>query len=249
MDVRKNRGRNLFYYSWNEVEEILQKSPAVVVTAGSFEQHGLHLPMGTDSILTHAVAEALCERMDLYYYPCTTYGQVWSARDFPGTVSISENILGDYLAQVIRSVRRFSGAKIFLYSFHKGNTGTLRGMLRRLRDEEGWTDLYVLDQPDLEKEACRYLRTPVWKGIWHAGELETALMLHVAPELVDMGAATCEFPQVPSDYGLRPIPWREFLQSGAFGDSRAADREHGEVLFALWVRRLGEVIANVIHGG
>ena len=59
--------RNLFYYSWDIIESILQKSPAVFVAAGSFEQHGYHLPVCTDIILAHEILEKLCEKNNLYY--------------------------------------------------------------------------------------------------------------------------------------------------------------------------------------
>lgn len=248
MNVLKKRGRNLFWYSWEEVQEILEKSPAVLVTAGSFEQHGRHLPMGTDTVLTHAIAEELCEQLNLYYYPCTAYGQVWSARDFPGTVSISDEVLTAYLAQVIESIRRFCKTRILLYSFHRGNEGALKTLMRRLRDQRGWTDIYLLDHKNLEKDARQYLKTPVWNNrIWHAGELETSLMLYVAQDAVDMEKSTCEFPERPLDYDYRPVPWREFLVSGAFGDSTAASAETGCKLFALWVRLLKTAAKQIME--
>lgn len=246
MKENVKHSRNLFYYTWAECEEIFRTVGGIVVCAGSVEQHGLHLPLGTDTILTEAIVEQVCENTGLYYYPCTTYGQVWSAKDFPGTVSISQPVLEAYLEQCVRSIRRFTDVPVFLYSFHKGNAGALKNVIRTLYDREGWENVYALDNPSLEKDAKALLTTPVWNGVWHAGELETALMLHVAGELVQMDKATCEFPEMPWDYRLRSVPWKQFLKSGAFGDTTAATGHLGEKLFRVWTDGLSETVQTVL---
>lgn len=246
MNEAIERSRNLFEYTWAECEEIFRTAGGIVITAGSVEQHGLHLPLGTDTILAEAVTEEVCRRTGMYYYPCTTFGQVWSARDFPGTISIPQPLLEDYLLQTVRSVRRFTEKPVFLYSFHKGNSGALKNVVRSLFDSDGWTNVYVLDDPSVEKEAKALLTTPVWNGVWHAGELETALMLHIAPQLVQMDKATREFPETPWDYRLRSVPWKEFLRSGAFGDAAAATAELGARLFEIWVSKLSDVVSTVL---
>ena len=248
MQNKINHDRNLFYRTWKECEEIFQTAEGIVICVGSVEQHGLHLPMGTDTILTEAIMQRVCEKTGLYYYPCTTFGQVWSAKDYAGTVSIPQPVLEVYLDHCVRSVRRFTARHIFLYSFHKGNAGALKNVARSLYDTEGWENIYVLDNPSIEAEAKTLMTTPLWNGVWHAGELETALMLYVAEELVHMDRATCEYPETPWDYRLRSVPWKTFLRSGAFGDTTAATKELGEDLFRLWTdglcRTLREVSAS-----
>lgn len=240
--------RNLFYYSWDDIERILQKSPAVFVAAGSFEQHGYHLPVGTDILLTHTVLDGLCEKNDLYYFPCSTYGQVWSARDFPGTISIEETVLTEYLLDVIKSIHRYADIKIILYSFHKGNAHVLQQVMRKAYDL-GWEQVYILQHKDLEKEAGKVLHTPVPAGIWHAGELETAWMLYAQKRLVHMEKATSEFPVLPASWNAQAVPWKKILQSGAFGDSRAATEETGRKLYEIWMEKLDETVKQVIGKG
>lgn len=237
--------RNLFYYSWDHIEKILKNSPAVFVTAGSFEQHGYHLPMGTDVILTHAVLDKICEENKLYYFPCATYGQVWSARDYPGTISIEENILVEYLLDIVKSIHRYANIKIILYSFHKGNFHVLQQVMRKAYDY-GWKEVYVLKHNELEKEAEKILDTQSPAGIWHAGELETSMMLYVRESLVHMEKATAEFPVFPGEWENRAVPWKEILQSGAFGDSQSATAEKGEKLYELWTRKLSERVKCIL---
>ena len=237
--------RTLFYYSWDIIESILQKSPAVFVAAGSFEQHGYHLPVGTDIILAHEILEKLCEKNDLYYFPCTTYGQVWSARDFPGTISIEESVLTEYVFDAIKSIYRYADVKIILYSFHKGNSHVLQQVMRKAYDS-GWKEIYILQHKDLEKEAQKLLRTPVPEGIWHAGELETSLMLYLKKSLVHMEKATTEFPTASDTCNIQAIPWKNRLQSGAFGDSQAASEETGKRLYEVWVNKLDETVKKIL---
>lgn len=235
--------RNLFFCNWVEAKEHIQNSEGILITLGSVEEHGCHLPLGTDTILAEAIAKELCQREDMYYYPCTTYGQVWSARDFESTISITPDCLGEYCIQAVRSVMRAHPRRIFLFSFHNGNHKVIEEVQRRLVDEGERETVFHIKLAGMEKKAADILTTPMWNGkVWHAGELETSLMLHVAGDLVYMERATAEFPQVPDCYGQRPIPWRSFLKSGAFGDAAAATPEKGEKLFELVCSDLQEQI-------
>ncbi len=224
--------RNLFYQTWTEAKKNIEQSEGVMITFGSVEQHGHHLPLGTDTILAQAFAEELCERENLYFYPCITFGQVWSAKDFESTVSISPSCLKEYSLQVVDSVMRVHPKRVFLFSFHNGNHKVIDDLLRERLDREGPENIYHIKASGIGKNAKDILTTPMWNGnVWHAGELETSLMLYVAEELVNMQAATVEFPPVPPLYGMRPILWKTFLKSGAFGDTTAATAEKGKELF------------------
>lgn len=226
--------RNLFYQTWTEAKKNIQKSNGVIIPFGSVEQHGHHLPLGTDTILAHAFAEELCKRENLYFYPCISFGQVWSAKEFESTISIRPACLKEYGLQVVDSVMRVHPKRVFLFSFHNGNHKVIDDLLRERLDREGPEHIYHIKAGGIVQEAKDILTTPLWNGnVWHAGELETSLMLHVAGELVNMQAATVEFPSVPPLYAIQPIPWRRFLKSGAFGDTTAATAEKGKKLFEL----------------
>ena len=139
--------------------------------------------------------------------------------------------------------------RIILFSFHNGNHKVIDDVLRTLTDRGDGENVYHMKAAGIEKKAGHILTTPLWNGsIWHAGELETSLMLYVNEELVDMKAATAEFPPVPLLYGKKPIPWREFLESGAFGDASAATAEKGRELFELICRELQAQIHCVKEG-
>lgn len=99
--------------TWREVQERLREFPVVIVPIGSTEQHGYHLPIGTDVYL----AEALAERQQKNGSACVSKYSFWvflSWRDRIGTVTIRQDILREILKDVVRSVERY-GVKIYFY--------------------------------------------------------------------------------------------------------------------------------------
>lgn len=113
----------------------------------------------------------------------------------------------------------------------------------------GWTEIYILKHKELEREAQTLLDTEIPAGVWHAGELETSMMLYVKESLVHMEKATAEFPLFPKEWDSQAIPWKQILQSGAFGDSRSATAEKGEKLYKLWTKKLSESVKCILGKG
>ena len=67
--------------TWREVQERLREFPVVIVPIGSTEQHGYHLPIGTDVYLAEALAEKTAEKTGALVYPSIHFGYSWSWRD------------------------------------------------------------------------------------------------------------------------------------------------------------------------
>ena len=76
----------------------------------------------------------------------------------------------------------------------------------------------------------------------HAGEQETSMLLYLRPELVYLSRAANEFPEPPADYPYRPIHWKEFVETGSFGDGGAADPEYGRQLVDYAVNTTADLI-------
>ena len=94
--------------TWREVQERLREFPVVIVPIGSTEQHGYHLPIGTDVYLAEALAEKTAEKTGALVYPSIHFGYSWSWRDRIGTVTIRQDILREILKDVVRSVERYA---------------------------------------------------------------------------------------------------------------------------------------------
>jgi creatinine amidohydrolase len=206
---------------WPEVPA----APLLVVPLGSTEQHGHHLPLGTDTTVACAVAEGAVDHLaGALLAPALAYGASGEHEDFPGTVSIGTEALTGLLVEYGRSACRWAG-RVLLVNGHGGNLDALvaaSGVLRAEGRDVAWF-------------ACG-----VPGGDAHAGRTETSLMLHVEPLGVLMQRAvagnTASLDRLLPR--LRAEGVREVSPSGVLGDPAGASPEEGAALFDELVARL-----------
>jgi creatinine amidohydrolase len=188
----------------------------LVVPLGSTEQHGPHLPLGTDSDVAAALADRLAgARPDVLVAPLLPYGSAGEHAAFPGTLSIGATALELVLVELVRSADAFAG--VVFVSGHGGNAGPLAAAVATLRAEGrrvlGWTP-----------------RIP--GGDAHAGRTETSLLLALAPETVRLDAAEAgdvrPLPAVMAE--LRRGGVAAVSPNGVLGDPGGATAEEGERL-------------------
>ena len=159
-------------WAWPDVAARADQS-VLAVPLGSTEQHGPHLPIGTDSAVAVALAERLAAaRPDVLVAPPLPYGSAGEHAAFPGTLSIGAAALELVIVELVRSADAFAG--VVLVSGHGGNAEPLAAATATLRAEGR--------------------RVLAWApriagGDAHAGRTETSLMLTLAPESVRMEAA------------------------------------------------------------
>lgn len=120
-----------------EFNDKIRACRGVILVCGSCEQHGHHLPLDTDNIIGTEIALRIAEKTGLLVMPPVNYGQVWSAKGFPGTISLSPNTLKLLLKEIICSLEAQNAANIVLMSGHNGNYPILKELARELLDEFG----------------------------------------------------------------------------------------------------------------
>src|SRR5688572_66195 len=158
--------------TWPEVAASAAGS-ILVVPLGSTEQHGPHLPLGTDSDIAVALAGRLAAaRPDTLVAPLLPYGSAGEHAAFPGTLSIGAAALEMVIVELVRSADAFAG--VVLVSGHGGNAAPLAAAVATLRAEGRTVLAWTPRVPD---------------GDAHAGRTETALLLALAPESVRVEAA------------------------------------------------------------
>ncbi|MCL6621345.1 MAG: creatininase family protein [Syntrophobacterales bacterium] len=222
-----------------------QKAPTVLLPVGSVEEHGPHLPLGTDAFHALELARRVAERRPVLVAPPLYYGLCRSTSEHPGTLSLSSLTLRAVILDLGREFHRQGLRRLLILSGHAG--GTHMAMLtdagEALLGEFPELRVAVVNILDLLREVLaarpELVATP---GDAHAGEVETALMLACRPELVQ-GRAPAERPAFPRYLLVRDK--RRFWPGGVWGDPGRATPEQGEALLEAETQRLCEVIDSL----
>lgn len=222
-------GRSFAGTMWPDVESAVGRGAMAVLAVGACEQHGAHLPLTTDTDMAHGVALHIAAALEAMVLPPITYGDAWNNEAFPGTISLSPDTLRAVLCDVGRGVRRIGFAGLVIVNGHFGNREPI-ALAARMLVEEGLPVIH-LDYPQLERLAGEICDSePAGPGFYHADEVETAIMLALRPDAVDMSKAMPDYPQFPPTFGIEPMQLRDFAASGVFGDPRPATAAKGEAL-------------------
>jgi creatinine amidohydrolase len=225
-------------------QERLRETGIALLPLGAVEMHGPHLPLGTDNYIARAMALKVAERVDAVVLPTLAYGQVWSLYGFPGTLSVDDQALVAMLCGIGRSLRDL-GVPIFaIVNAHMGNLTAMKEAARVL-DAEGGPLTFYFTHPALGQAAEKVRETPRFHGgLFHACELETSMMLYLAPDLVDMSRAIRDIPQVPPDFDFRPTRWHELTRTGVMGDATLATAEKGRALIEPSIDRMVAILTD-----
>jgi creatinine amidohydrolase len=199
--------------------------PLVVVPLGSVEQHGHHLPLGTDTAVACAVAEAAGPELDgALLAPALAYGASGEHEGFPGTISLGTEALTGLLVEYGRSACRWAG-RVLIVNGHGGNLDALRAAGTLLRSEGRDVTWFPCGVPG---------------GDAHAGRTETALMLHVEPESVRSDRAVAGVPDPIGELlpRLRSEGVLGVSPTGVLGDPAGATAAEGSDLLTTLADRL-----------
>jgi creatinine amidohydrolase len=231
-----------------DFEAAREKGRTVILPVGSLEEHGPHLPLGTDAFHALEVARRVARERPVLVAPPLFYGVCRSTREHPGTVSLSGNTLRALVLDLGREFLRQGFCNLVIISGHAGGThmAALLEAGEILLAELPEIRVAVVNVLDLLREVLaqnpHLVRT---KGDAHAGEVETALMLAAYPHLVQ-GTAPAEWPAFPKYILVRDK--RHYWPGGVWGDPSKATPAQGEEILQAEVRRLIQVIAALEKG-
>jgi creatinine amidohydrolase len=228
--------------TWVELESLLGEAPRTAVVAlGSTEQHGPHLPLGTDTLIAEALAERFCARVeDAIQCPVVSLGCAPEHAAFPGTLDLGAGTLRATLLALVRSLRQHGFGHAFVFSAHGGNCATLADALPALREAAApmrvtaFTDLAALTDA-LHRTAAAAGVAPEAAG-HHAGEIETSIVLALRPGAVRTDALTAGHVDPTADPQSLFYPRvRRTTSSGVIGDPRGAAAARGARYLEAWV--------------
>jgi creatinine amidohydrolase len=198
-----------------------------VLPVGALEQHGAHLPVGTDTMLAEAVARALAEKLDAYLLPALAVSASIEHRNAPCTVYLRAETLAAVIRDIATSLRQSGYERLIVANGHGGNW-ILKPAVRELNRELAPFRAILLS-PDLPAAiAQKIFEHPV--GDVHGGEFETSLMLHLFPQHVGRlpaGGNRMLPPQPMLDY----FDSTDLAPEGFWGWPEAATAEKGRLAF------------------
>jgi creatinine amidohydrolase len=230
---------HLSHLTWPEVKRLKVATKIVVLPLGSFEQHGHHLPLTTDTDLVTAVAHGVEHQRPkkILCLPALWPGHSTHHLFFPGTLSVSQQPYIQLVLELCRSIAGMGAKKVFLLNGHGGNDVPLRAALRELKTEFPQVRFVYASYWTLAAASIKAVRESELGGIGHACEMETSMMLHLHPERVKMKLARRDGPKHTDPYRRadmfygRPVyfvnEFHEVSKTGTVGHPELATAEKG----------------------
>jgi mycofactocin system creatininase family protein len=197
----------------------------LIVPLGSTEQHGPHLPLGTDTAIGLALARRLSAgEPRAVVAPPLAYGASGEHQAFPGTISIGQEALRAVIVELVRSATE-TFPRVLLLNAHGGNLAALMCAERQLR-EEG-------------RDVRVWSPAAAFRGDAHAGDVETSVMLALGADVrLDRIAAGNSSPLAELMEMLASDGVRAVSENGILGDPTTASAERGEALLDAAVAAL-----------
>jgi creatinine amidohydrolase/Fe(II)-dependent formamide hydrolase-like protein len=222
------------------VRAALARDSRLLVPVGTCEQHGPHLPLGCDTIIVERLADDLSAEFGILRAPTVSYGvNTATKRPFPGNASVRRKTLHRWMNDLLNSWEQ-GGVETFIiltahgHDPHQEALSTLRTRHARIFT----VDIFALD-------FTGFLDDP--GGPAHGGELDTSLMLHLAPQLVRMDLAQ-DFlltERQQARYRRRGATSVPAMSPGSLGRPTLASAEKGARLYKM----IHERIATRVLGG
>jgi creatinine amidohydrolase len=211
----------------------------VVCPFASVEQHGRHLPLGTDAILGESLGRRVAQRLEAFVAPTVRVGCAEAHMAFPGTVTVSEETLRRTAVDYAHAFARQGFKRIVLLATHGGNFKPLEDAARRCADLEGATVIapmsdFARDILEPTNAVSAAAGISAGESGSHCGEWETSIILRLAPELVAMERADVGYVGDMEEAVERMLDRGESIQAvsdgtGILGDPRRADAARGEL--------------------
>lgn len=241
------KGAYLEHMTWIEAEEALRRFNLILLPLGArCKEHGHHLPLNNDWRIAEYLTRRVLEEVEALALPTIQYNYFPAFVEYPGSINIGEETSRELINDICRSL--YSQALVLGKNpkFYVINTGIStvvpleksREVLKREGIEMNFLDLRNVNQALIREISTQEAGT-------HADEIETSMMLYIAPEIVHMDRAKRDIHAERGTHG--PLTRHSqvkglYSPTGAWGDPTLATREKGqqvvENLVSYLVKRL-----------
>ena len=240
--------------SWVDYQQRVERdSPTILLPVGALEQHGPHLPLGTDALLSTAVAADAARRVGGLVAPALSYGyksqpKCGGGNHFCGTTSVDAATLIGSVRDAVREFARHGVKRLVLVNGHYENQWFLiEGIDLGLRDLGPGASMEVvrLEYWDfLTEKTLAAVFPDGFPGfaLEHAAVLETSMMLHYHPSLVRVDLIPSDPPADFPPYDVYPSRKHWVPLSGVLSSARGSDATKGRLISEEVARRMAEAI-------
>ncbi len=211
----------------------LKKVKRAIIPVGSLEQHGAHLPVSTDSLIAEYIAKLLSEKVGAFVLPVISYGVSFEHKPM-FNVSLRNSTLSTMLCDTCISLAENRIREIIILNGHHGNTGALQYIPQEIQSKiPSYVNIHILHYWQM-----------IASEFDHAGEVETSLVLAIAPELVHMDRAMPNSKDLSKSRAAynsltnAPGSFPKITGNGVWGDPMKATASKGDKL-------IKEIIANL----
>ena len=218
--------------TWDKIKQRLAEGAGAILPIGAgAKQHGLHMPMATDQLFAAHFSRALAERVDALIWPTLTYGAYPAFVAYAGSVTLSNQTFQAVVAEIADALVGFGAKRVLILDTALSTIAPVAAAIGVFREPSRVRHLKVFTGPRFEATVHALKQQPYGS---HADEMETSLVLAIAPELVDMARAEASpfSPGGPSPGALSPDDPASpnYAPSGSFGDPTLASAEKVERL-------------------
>ena len=237
-----DRGILLENLTWPDAEKALKPETVVVIPIGAeSKEHGPHLKLGNDWLMAEYLKRRILERSDVIVAPTVNYHFYPAFGEYPGSTTLRLETARDLMIDICKSLARYGPRRFYALNTGVSTVRALQPAVDALAQEGivlRFTNIGTATQPvedQIKKE----------EGGTHADEIETSMMLFIAPDSVDMKKAVKDYH--PGSGGLTRTPGGRgtYSASGVYGDATLATRQKGELLVRAMVNNIAAEIEKL----
>ena len=236
-----------------EVADHIARNPVAVIPFGSIEQHGPHLPNGTDTIASEVVSEALAAELDALYVPFGPYGVTPIHAGHPGTISLRRATFEALLTDICNELIAMGVNRLVFVNWHEGNIASMDGVATEIQNAND--DVYVITS-----HAC-YVAQRVYAArggeLTHGGGIEAMAVMARDPGLVhveragdatrhDHAIALDEMRRDPETHGYI-TDVTEIDDDGWYGNPSWATEELAEAFAATTAQAIAKRVESILQ--
>jgi len=230
------------------IQAVKQSEGVCIIPMGVIEKHGPHLPLGTDVLTSREIARRAAEKEYCIIYPYHIFGQIYEAKQQPGTIAYSNELLFKFLEETCEEISRNGIKKIILLNGHGGNGNFLQYFCQmQLAKPKDYAVFLFQPTVDAETRAkIASMRKTTVGG--HADEVESSTVLAIRPDLVKPTASSqsgADMDRLQIDNAYTGIWWYAKYPNHYAGDAKDANATLGEVSLGQRVAQLADVIKAI----